>query len=385
MTDKKYLLVLNAGSSSLKFSVFEFNQKILGDEFMSGGVTKNGSACDLVYKIKNREKRFHYSHSFSIKTAWHYLHDVLATSNIVYVGFRMVHGGTEFTQTVKIDKDFIQKISKYSQLAPLHNPPAMELIKLAKATWPRLKMSVSFDTAWYQGMKPENFIYPIPLKYYHSHGLRKYGFHGLSHEMAAEFAAKKLKKSLSRLEVVTCHLGSGNSITWFARGRVIDTSMGFSPNEGLLMSTRSGDLPPDVVLFLAEELKMSPDRIRQLLNKESGLLGLAGTADLREILLANGYRIAGYRSSLKFSAKQKQVAKLALAKYIFSIRRYLASYIGMAENLDALVFAGVVGAQSEIVRKLVLKGLLLPKHTKIFVAHSDENINLAGKTLKCLA
>ncbi len=385
MSDQKYLLVLNAGSGSLKFSLFSFQGKRVAELAGSGKVSRTHNGCDFVYNFGNKEKKFHFSHTFTIKSAWHYLHDLLVHYNIVYVGFRVVHGGEEFRQTVPVDKEVLQKIAKYNNLAPLHNPPALELIKLAKATWPRLKMAVSFDTAWYKDLPPEVYLYPLPRRFYREHKIRKYGFHGLSHEQAVEFASSQLKKPLNKLEVITCHLGSGNSISWFARGAVRDTSMGFSPNEGLMMSTRSGDLPPDVVLYLAEELKISLPRLKKILNEESGLLGLAGTADLREILLANGFKIAGFRSSWKFNARQKTLARLALQKYLASIRHYLAAYAGQAEHLDAVVFSGMVGQNSPIIRKLILRDLQLPKYSKILISAGDENNNIATKTLKCLS
>ncbi len=377
----KYLLVLNAGSSSVKFSVFTFT-KTIGKEVLSGSVNKTRGS-DLIYKLKGKTKKIHYSSPFSIKTAWHYVHDLLVEYNIVYIGFRVVHGGEEFNKTTKINKQLLTKISKYNKLAPLHNPASLEIIKLAKRTWPRLKMSASFDTAWYKDMKPEYYLYSLPLKYYNTHKIRKYGFHGLSHQLATEYASQKLKKPLNKLTAITCHLGSGSSITWYDK-QVKDTSMGFSPNEGLTMATRTGDLPADVVLYLASELKMSVNRINDLLNKESGLLGLSGTADLREILLANGYRVAGFRSSLKFNAQQKKQAKLALSIFVYDIKRYIASYLAMSPNLDSIVFAGVVGVNSSVIRNLVLKGLNLPKKVKILVANEDENKNIANQTLKCL-
>ncbi|PWB38967.1 MAG: hypothetical protein C3F02_00990 [Parcubacteria group bacterium] len=385
MNASKYLLVLNAGSSSLKFSLFSYQGRKIGELVGSGMISHTHNGCDFSYTFNQKEKKFHFSHAFSIKGAWKYLHDVLVKYNIVYVGFRVVHGGEELRQTAKIDADLLLKIAKYNNLAPLHNPPAIELIKLAKATWPRLKMAASFDTAWYKDLTPEIYLYAIPREYYSQHKIRKYGFHGLSHEQSVEYAASKLKKPLNKLEVISCHLGSGNSLSWFARGQVKDTSMGFSPNEGLVMSTRSGDLPPDLVLFLAAELKIPLAKLKKILNEESGLLGLAGTSDLREILLANGYKVEGFRSSLKFSHMQKASARLALQKYIGRIRHYLGAYAAQAEHLDAIVFTGMVGHHSPIIRKLVLQKLNLPRRCKILISPGDEDLNIANKTLKCLS
>jgi len=252
MKEKKYLLVLNSGSSSLKFSLFEIKGKSVAKEYISGQVARSHQGCDFNYHLGLKHKKIHYTSTFSVKTAWHYVHDLLAKLNIVYVGFRVVHGGEDFKETVKINQEVLQKIAKYNQLAPLHNPPARELIDLARQTWPRLKMAASFDTAWYSSMAPEQYLYALPWKYYSQHGIRKYGFHGLSHERCLELAAQKSQKSPRQLEIISCQLGSGNSVSWYARGQVIDTSMGYGPNEGLIMSTRSGDLSPDVILYLAE-------------------------------------------------------------------------------------------------------------------------------------
>lgn len=384
MKEKSYILVLNAGSSSLKFSLFNIDKNKLGNLFAEGKITRKQAGCDLAHNLGGKEKKFHLSDSFSIKMAWTYFHDLLSKINIIYVGFRVVHGGGQFNKTVKIDKNVLASLAKFNDLAPLHNPPALELIKLVQHTWPRLKMAASFDTAWYKDLKPEVYLYAIPLKYYKELQIRKYGFHGLSHEMAVEQAAAKLKKAINKVEIISCHLGSGSSISWFDRGQVRDTSMGFTANEGLVMSTRSGDLPPDVAFYLMDQAKLSASKIKDILYNESGLVGLCGTYDLREILLANGYRIAGFRSSWKYTASQKERAKLALAKYLASIKKYLGSYLAQAKHLDAIVFAGAAGADSPIIRKLILSGLNVPKYTKIILASGDENINIAQKTLTCL-
>ncbi|MCD4760336.1 hypothetical protein K8R42_00375 [bacterium] len=375
----KHLLVLNSGSSSLKFSVFEI-KKQLGKEVLSGSVSLYGNRSVLVY----RRQKINFSSGHNLKNWWSYIHDLLAQYNITYVGLRMVHGGEEFVKTTQVSQQFLNKIKKYNKLAPLHNPTTLELIKLVKSTWPRVKMSVSFDTAWHKDLKPEVYLYSLPLKYYQQNKIRKYGFHGLSHQSATEYAGKVLHKKLNKLNIITCHLGSESSLAWYMGGKVKDTTMGFSPNEGITMSTRSGDLPASIVLYLAQELKMPLTKIKVLLNEKSGLLGLAGMKDLREVLLAAGYRVAGYKSSLKFSKEQKQAAKLALEIYIYDIKRYLASYLAMSKKLDAVVFTGAVGANSNI-RNLIIRGLTKPNNCKVLVAPEAENKNLAIKTLKCLS
>ena len=383
---KKHLLVLNGGSSSLKFTVFEVGKR-LGKQILDGSISLHGEISVLKYKktrLVARQETINYQSGYNLKNWWIYILDLLKDYDIRYIGFRMVHGGEEFTDTIKINNSFLKKIAKYNKLAPLHNPITLELMKLVRQTWPRVKMSVSFDTSWHSGLKPEAYLYSLPISFYKKHHIRKYGFHGLSHEAATNYTAKLLNKKINKLKLITCHLGSGGSITWYLDGQVKDTSMGFSPNEGLTMSTRSGDLPPSVVLYLASELKMPLSKINTLLNKQAGLLGLAGMSDLRNILLASGYKVKGYKSSLKFSKEQKKVAKLALDIYIYDIRRYIASYLAMSKKLDAIVFIGPVAVNNTI-RSMIMKGLQKPKGTKVLLAPEGESINIANKTIKCLS
>ena len=376
---KKHLLILNVGSSSLKFAVFAI-EKSLGKKVLAGGISLLSGKSVLTYK----KTKINIATGYNLKTWWAYLEGVLENYDIRYVGFRMVHGGEEFKNTVKVDKQFLTKIKKYDKLAPLHNPASLELMNLVKDTWPRIKMSASFDTAWYQDLKPEVYLYSLPGKYYKQDKIRKYGFHGLSHEMATRYAADSLHKKINKFKAVTCHLGSGSSLTWYIDGKVKDTTMGFSPNEGLTMATRSGDIPASIVFFLADELKMSLTEIKQLLNKKSGLFGLAGMADLRDILLAAGYRVPGYKHKRKFSKIERQKAKLALSIYVYDIRRYLASYIGMSKKLDAIVFTGAVGINSPIIRRMVMRNIVKPKGCRVLMAPEGEINNLAEKTYKCL-
>lgn len=382
---KKHLLVLNSGSSSIKFAVFEVT-KTLGKQVLSGSLSLKSNKTVLSYKktlLTGRQEKINYHSGFNLKHWWDYLNDLLEDYNIGQVGFRMVHGGEEFSDTVKIDKIFIQKIKKYNKLAPLHNPIALQLIKLVKESYPRAKMSASFDTAWYHHLPAAAYLYSIPIKYYRESSIRKYGFHGLSHEAATNYAAKFLNKQTKKLKIITCHLGSGASISWYMDGRVKDTTMGFSPNEGLTMATRSGDVPPGVVFYMSEHLKLSLANISIILNKKSGLLGLAGLSDLRDVLLASGYKVSGYKNRLKLTKEQRRAAKLALDVYIYDIRRYLASYLAMSKKLDAIVFSGPAGLNPTI-RSLILKGLNKPQGTKIILAPDGELNNIANKTIKCL-
>ena len=378
----RHLLVLNNGSSSLKFSVFAVD-KTLGKEILSGSFSLSGQKSVLAYKQGFKKYKINYQTAYDLTVWWENLLAVLTKFDIAYVGLRLVHGGEEFVDTLAINNNVLAKLKKYNKLAPLHNPPALQLAFLAKKTWPRAKMAFSFDTAWHKDMPKEAYLYSLPLKYYKNYGIRKYGFHGLSHEAATLYAAKVLNKKLNDLKLITCHLGAGSSLTWFMDGKVKDTTMGFSPNEGLTMATRSGDLPASIVLYLAQEVKISLKEINFILNNQSGLLGLSGLADLRDLMLAAGYKIAGYKSSYKFNSEQRKMAKTALAVYIYDIRRYLASYLAMSKKIDAVVFGGTV-AQNKDIRRLVLKGLNLPKGLKILIAPEGEMKNIAIKTIKCL-
>lgn len=333
----QYLLVLNHGSSSLKFAVFAVQDKKLGKQVLSGEAT----LPEIFKKIKDYQ--------------------------ITYVGFRVVHGGGQYTNPVRIDQKFLHNIIKYDNLAPLHNPPAIKYIKQVQKIWPDIKMAACFDTAWYKDLKPEAYLYPLPLKYYKNYGIRKYGFHGLSHESVTLAAAKILNKKINKLNIITCHLGAGASITWFKDGRVQDTTMGFSPNEGLMMATRTGDLPPDVIFYLLEQLKMPLADIKDLLNKKSGLLGLSGTPEM-----------------LKIWNSKSRASRLAFNIYIYRAKKHLASYLGQNKKLDALVFTGKIGYNNNQIRKLILKDLALPKNTKILAIDSGEMPNIAAKTLQCL-
>ncbi len=382
--NKKHLLVLNTGSSSLKFSVFELNKKSLGSEIFGGSIQLFSGGTLLSYHLNKKKYRIKYSDAYNLKSAWRRIDDLLIDYDLEYIGFRMVHGGEEFIDTTKINSIFLKNIIKYNKFAPLHNPPILDFIHLVRKTWPRIKMSVSFDTAWYKNLRPEAYLYSIPIKFYKKNKIRKYGFHGLNHEIVTNIAAKKLGKKMNNFKAITCHLGSGCSLTWYADSRVLDTTMGFSPNEGLTMSTRSGDVPASVIFYLASELKMTNKEIQSMLNKRSGLFGLSNMRDLRDILSSAGYKVKGFKASQKYTDHQKKRAKLALEIFVYDIARHLASYIGMSKKLDAIVFTGGIGYNSAIIRKMVLDKIQKPKKCKVLVIEEAEMINIAKKTILCL-
>jgi len=337
--DMTKLLVLNYGSSSLKYALFSIRGK------------------KIVKKLFEKQV---------LPNQWNKIWSELKTTPIDTVGFRVVHGGQKYFNTTELSTTVISDLSKYNHLAPLHNPPALKLIKQVKKSLPKAKMAASFDTGWFKSLPETSYLYSIPIKYYQKFGVRKYGFHGLSHEAATEYALQKL--AVKKPTIITCHLGAGASITWYHEGRVKDTTMGFSPNEGLTMATRSGDVPANLVLYLLD-VGMNRAQVDDLLNKRSGLLGLAGAADLRQVLSLS---------------KKRRSAKLAVQIYIYDIQRYLASYVAMSRKVFAIVFTGAVSQNPKII-KMILAGLSLPKGVKIWVYKGGEMENIAKKTIKCLS
>lgn len=377
---KDYILIINGGTSSLKFNLFNLKLK----EELVGSFNLIGEKKSSLNTIGIKEEDRLYDFGYDLKKWWKELYNILKEYNIKYIGFRIVHGGTEFINTTKVNKNFITKVKKYNSFAPLHNPITIELIKLAQNSFKKIKMSVSFDTAWYKELPPKAYLYSIPIKYYNKFGIRRYGFHGLSHEFATKYTSKKINKSLNKLNIITCHLGSGNSIAWYNKGKVQDTTMGFSPNEGLTMSTRSGTVPSGIAFHILENTKISISKLKEIFNKESGLYGLCGLSDLREVLVASGYKVKGFDNKRIFSKKEKEEAKIALEIYVYNIQKYLSSYICMSKKLDAIVFTGGVGVNSDIIRRLVIKDLLINQKIKIIIAPEGESIVIANKTLNCL-
>ena len=384
MKNNKYILILNNGSSSIKFAVFTLSPSGIAKEKLAGLIISYRQDTILSWQENNKKQKINYHTNYNLKNNWEYIFDLVKNYDISQVGVRIVHGGEKFINTTRVDREFLQQIAQYNDLAPLHNPVAITLIKLVKKTWPHVKIAASFDTAWYGDLKPAAYLYSLPYKYYQQYGIRKFGFHGLSHEAATDYAAKLLNKKLNKLKIISCHLGSGNSLTWYVDGKVIDTTMGFSPNEGLTMATRSGDIPADIILYLASKFKVKLKKLQNILSQQSGLYGLCGLSDLRDVLVAAGWRVPGYKTKSKFSVQQRKQAKLALEIYLYDIRRYLASYIGMSKKLDAIIFTGKVGVKSATIRRLSLKGLNLPSNCRIIIAPEGEMTNLANKTKQCL-
>lgn len=270
------------------------------------------------------------------------------------VGHRVVHGGDRFLKPVRIDESVIQELIALFPLAPLHNPPNVEGIRWAKDYFPQAVQVAVFDTSFYQQMPKYAHLYGLPRQVSQQYGIRKYGFHGISHAYVAEQAARFLGKGLSELKLITCHIGNGVSITATADGTPLDTSMGFTPLEGVMMGTRSGSLDPAIIPFLKEKTGKSAAQVIEMLNHESGLLGVSGIShDLRELIAA--------------MESGEQNAKLAIDIYVYQMQKMIGSFLPVLRGLDVLVFTAGVGENVPLIRKRICEAFRF-----LGVAISDE-------------
>jgi acetate kinase len=266
-------------------------------------------------------------------------------SEISAVGHRLVHGGEIFSHSVVIDEDVIEKYSSCSSLAPLHNPATISGIRACQKAMPGVPMVGVFDTAFHQTMPKQNYLYPIPYEYYEKYGIRKYGFHGTSHQYVSKRAAELIGKPIEELKIVTCHLGQGASICAIDGGKSIDTSMGLSPLGGIAMVTRSGDLDPSVVTEIMERENLSAKEVNTILNKKSGLFGMTGlNPDFREIELAS------------YEDDQPK-AQVAIELFTQTIAQFVAKYAVSLKGIDAIVFTGGIGENQINIRKKICEDL----------------------------
>lgn len=354
------ILILNAGSSSLKFSLFDDRAQ---QEFITGNIERIGQANSFIsYSSKGKlyqeklSKKIH-DHTQGLEVLFSFLiYRGYNLSAITKIGHRVVHGGDKFWQPVKINSKVIGRLKSFSQLASLHNPVAVRTIESCKKFFSQATQYACFDTEWYRSMTPEHFLYALPKKYYTKHHIRQYGFHGLSHEQAAQYAARILKKPLAKINIITCHLGAGSSITVVKNGRAIETSMGFTPLSGLTMSSRVGDLDANIPLYMCRELKMSVAEVFTVLNSQSGWLALSGVTDFRQIMVDCGYKINGFVSRKKVA--DKNASQLVLTRFINEVSFYIAGYTSLLPKVDAVVFTGAIGNNPEV-RKLIRAQLSL--------------------------
>jgi len=378
----KYILVINCGSATLKFKVFEIASL---EEVMSGIVERIGlSGSFIELRIKNQELRDYCkvkNHEEAMGVALSKISDFgFQISDFSVIGHRVVHGGEEFTRPTIVTPEVLQKLKKYNKLAPLHNPANLMGISACLKLLPKAKNVAVFDTAFYATLPDYAYTYALPYNFYLKYGIRRYGFHGISHQYVAEEAAKKLKRPLKNLNLITCHLGSGCSITAIRGGKAVDTSMGFTPLEGLVMSTRAGDMDPAIPLYLIRELKIKLDEVDKILNFRSGLFGISGMADMREVLVTAGYKVAGFESKNQKTKKSKnKLARLALKMFIYRVQKYISAYAGVLGKVDAIVFTGGIGERNPTVRRLIMQRLKLRNKTKVFAIPTNEELMIARK------
>ena len=357
------VLVINCGSSSAKYQLFDADRKVSLSKGTIERIGQYGSLCP--------------NHHAAIKIIVDRLTDkktgvIDSAAEIGGVGHRVVHGGEEFKESTLITKKVITSIEKYSALAPLHNPPSLSGIRACQEILKGVPQVAVFDTSFHQTMPEAAFLYGLPLEYYKKYALRKYGFHGTSHRFVAEEAARQLGKPKNRLKLITCHLGNGCSMTAVDGGRSIDTSMGFTPLEGLIMGTRSGDLDPAAVLILLEKEGSSTSAINDLLNKKSGLLGISGVSnDMRDILKGS-----------KGKGSRARRCKLAIEMFIYRIKKYIGSYMAAMGGLDAVVFTAGISENNPWLVNRIKKDLArcLPVGVKFIVIPTNEELLIARDT-----
>ena len=339
----KLILVLNCGSSSLKGAVLNSEN---GDVLLSClGEKLNLADAYITFKVNGQKERVDLSatpnHTGAVGAMLEKLKAMGLESQIGAIGHRVVSGGEEYSESVLIDDSVMAAIEKCIPLAPLHNPANLLGIRAAQDIFKGLPNVAVFDTAFHQTMPEHAYMYAIPRKFYRDLGLRRYGFHGTSYRFVAEEAANVLGADKNNLKLVIAHLGNGASITAVRNGKSMDTSMGLTPLEGLVMGTRSGDVDPSIFSFLADNLKLSTQQITDILNKESGLMGISElSSDCRVIE--------------EESLNGHEGAVLALEMFSYRLAKYVASMAVAAGGLDALVFTGGIGENSDVIREKVL-------------------------------
>ena len=341
------ILVLNAGSSSLKYKLYAMEAM----DVIAAGVIEDIPQGGYHTALQEVERQLQES---GLET--------LAALDAI--GHRVVHGGERFKHSVVIDESVIEAIRTLIPLAPLHNPANLEGIMIARSHAPQVPQVAVFDTAFHQEMPPHAYRYALPEALYSEMGIRRYGFHGTSHHFVAKEAAAILGKRLEDTRLITLHLGNGASICAVEGGRSIDTTMGFTPLEGLVMGSRSGDIDPAILFYLAREEGYTIDQLDTLLNRQSGLQGLCGEHDMRRI----HQRIA------------QGDARAALAHRIFCyrIRKYIGAYVAILGRVDALVFTGGIGENDTITRDAITKEL--PFDLRVMTVATDEELEIALQT-----
>ncbi len=358
---KTHVFVLNCGSSSIKFVIINPDSSHVELKGLAENIGTN--RCRLKWSLSKKEDQ----KNISLSDYSSVIHEIMLLikafeSTIFAIGHRVVHGGEYFSHSVLIDEEVLKKIQKCSPLAPLHNPINIKGIKAAQKEMPGLPQVAVFDTAFHQTIKKFAYLYPLPYSYYKEYLIRKYGFHGTSHFFVINQAAKKLDIPIEQTAFISAHLGNGCSVTAALKGKSVDTSMGLTPLEGLMMGERSGDIDPGIVGFLEEKLNLSGNEITEILNKKSGLLGVS--------------EISGDMRLLEDEAQKKnEKAIIAIEIFCYRLSKYIASYFVPLQRLNALIFTGGIGENSSFIRSKVVRWLKYLNFTLCKKSNPDHGKN----------
>lgn len=397
------ILVLNCGSSSIKYQVIVMTSE--GHELLAKGVVERiGLAEGVITHKPTGKDKVELSvpvpdHSVGISHIIELLTDgkcgvIESLAELNAVGHRVAHGGEYFSDSAIVNKDVLQKIESCFELAPLHNPAHMKGILAIERLLPNIAQVCVFDTSFHQSIPEENYMYAIPYKYYENYRVRKYGFHGTSHKFVAQKAADMTGIDINNSKIITCHIGNGASVTAIVNGKSFDTSMGFTPADGLVMGTRCGSIDPGALIYIAQKDDLTMGKLNDLINKDSGVYGITGiSSDMRDIENA--------------ATKGDHKAQLALAMYASRIKKFVGAYAADMGGVDLIVFTGGVGENDSVTREKVCSGLefmglqfdadanrgvrgqdkILTKagsQVKVTVTTTDEELVIASDTFRLL-
>ncbi|WP_312521119.1 acetate kinase [Anaerospora sp.] len=374
------VLVVNCGSSSIKYQLFNMSDESVLAKGLVERIGLEGAV--LTHQPAGKDKVVITgdisNHSVGIKLVLEALtdanHGVIASmKEIVAVGHRVVHGGEKFADSVLITPDVMRALEECIEMAPLHNPPNILGINACAELMPGVPQVGVFDTAFHQTMPKAAFLYGLPYEAYEKYGVRRYGFHGTSHKYVSQRAAEMMGQHMSNLRIITCHLGNGSSLAAIKYGKAIDTSMGFTPLEGLVMGTRCGEIDPAIIPFLMKKEGMTPDQMDEYLNKKSGVLGISGvSSDFRDIEDAAG--------------EGNERAQLALDVFAYKVRKYVGGYVASMGGVDAIVFTAGLGENSIEMRDKICNGLeylgTRIDHAKNNVRGKAQEISVDGAKVK---
>lgn len=348
------ILVLNCGSSSIKYQLFDMGDKNKAEVVAKGIVERIGFTDAVIsHKPEGKDKYKNIAPVMDHTTGINLIMDALVhpehgvienIQKIAAVGHRVVQGGEKYKESVLITKEVIQDIEACIELAPLHNPANLKGIISVDSLLPGIPQIAVFDTSFHQTMPPHAYMYAIPREYYEKYGIRKYGYHGTSHKYVSKRASEILGQDTRQMKVVSCHLGNGASVTAIERGKSMDTSMGFTPVDGLIMGTRTGDIDPGVLLFLADKEHLSLKGISNLINKRSGMVGISEiSSDMRDLELAY------------YEGNER--ANLALTMYAYRVKKFIGAYVAIMNGLDCIIFTGGIGENDFNIRRMICQNM----------------------------